>query len=166
MADVGNVKIATLQLLEIRYLLGSDNTMKCSAQLLNCYSAWGTPICDLTFVKRVKCAEEWEFNMAITVRVRGKVTDENKEFWEELIAYFPWYDTGHIENDSSNNSVIVACVFVTAVTFLPSRYLATIGGFSLSRCLAVIGEFLPSSCLATIRRYTYRHTDWCEGFFY
>jgi hypothetical protein len=44
-------------------------------------------------------------------------------------------DTGHIENDASNNSSIFACVFVTAVTFLPSCSLATIGG------------------------YTYRHTD-------
>jgi hypothetical protein len=42
----------------------------------------------------------------------------NKKLCEELIAYFPWYDTGHIENDASNNSSIVACVFVTAVTFL------------------------------------------------
>jgi hypothetical protein len=25
----------------------------------------------------------------------------NKKFWEELIAYFLWYDTGHIENDTS-----------------------------------------------------------------
>jgi hypothetical protein len=24
----------------------------------------------------------------------------NKKFWEELIAYFPLYDTGHIENDT------------------------------------------------------------------
>jgi hypothetical protein len=52
----------------------------------------------------------------------------NKKFWEELIAYFPWYDTGHIENDASNNSSVVACVLVTAVTFLPSRCLATTGG--------------------------------------
>jgi hypothetical protein len=44
----------------------------------------------------------------------------NKKFWEELIAYFPWYDTGHIENDASNNSSIVACAFVTAATFLPT----------------------------------------------
>jgi hypothetical protein len=36
---------------------------------------------------------------------------------------------GHIENDTSNNSSIVACVFVTAVRFLPSRCLATIGFF-------------------------------------
>jgi hypothetical protein len=55
-------------------------------------------------------------------------------FWEELIAYFPWYDTGRIENDASNNSYIIACVLV--VTFLPSR------------------------CLATIGAYTYRHTEW------
>jgi hypothetical protein len=55
----------------------------------------------------------------------------NKKFWEELIAYFPWYDTGHIENDATNNSSTVACVFVTAVTFLPSRCLATIGGIHI-----------------------------------
>jgi hypothetical protein len=48
---------------------------------------------------------------------------KNKKFWEELIAYFPWYDTDHIENDAFNNSSIVAFVFFTAVTFLPSRCL-------------------------------------------
>jgi hypothetical protein len=26
------------------------------------------------------------------------------------------------------------------------------------------GKFLPSSCLATTEAYTYRHTDWREGF--
>jgi hypothetical protein len=51
-----------------------------------------------------------------------------KKFFGELIAYFHCYDTGHIENDGSNNSSIVACVFVTAVTLLPSRCLATIEG--------------------------------------
>jgi hypothetical protein len=45
-----------------------------------------------------------------------------------------------IENDASNNSSIVSCVFVVAVIFLPSRFLATIGG------------------------YTYRRTDWWERF--
>jgi hypothetical protein len=33
---------------------------------------------------------------------------------------------GHIENDASNNSSILAYVFFTAVTFLPSRCLGTI----------------------------------------
>jgi hypothetical protein len=65
----------------------------------------------------------------------------NKEFWEELIAYFPWYDTSHIENDASNNSSIVAYVFVTSVAFLPSRWLATIRGFLPSRCLATKRKF-------------------------
>jgi hypothetical protein len=64
----------------------------------------------------------------------------NKKFWEEPIAYFPWYDTDHIEIDTSNNSSILACVFVTAVTFLPSRCLATIRGFLPNRCLATIWE--------------------------
>jgi hypothetical protein len=62
----------------------------------------------------------------------------NKKFWEELIAYFPWNDTGHIENDASNNFSTIACVFVTAVTFLPNRRLATKGGFLPSRYLATI----------------------------
>jgi hypothetical protein len=65
----------------------------------------------------------------------------NMKFWEELIPYFPWYDTGHIENDASNNSTIVACVFFTALTFLPSRCLATIGGNLPSRFVATVGDF-------------------------
>jgi hypothetical protein len=52
----------------------------------------------------------------------------NQKFWEELIAYFSWYDMDRIENDVSNNS-IAACVFITVVTFLQSSCLATIGGF-------------------------------------
>jgi hypothetical protein len=75
-----------------------------------------------------------------------------KRFWEEIITYFPRYDTNRIENDPSNNSCIVSCVFVTAVTFLPSR------------CLAMISGILPSRCLATIGGYTHRRTDWWEGF--
>jgi hypothetical protein len=53
-----------------------------------------------------------------------------KKVWEEPIVYFPWYDTGHIENDASNNSSIAACVFITSVKFLPSGCLATIGGYT------------------------------------
>jgi hypothetical protein len=44
-------------------------------------------------------------------------------------------------------------VFVTVVTILPSR------------CLATIRGFLPSGCLATVGGYTYRNTDWWEEFF-
>jgi hypothetical protein len=46
-------------------------------------------------------------------------TKFNKMFWEELIAY-----------EAHNNSSIVSCVFIVAVTFLPSRCLATIGGWT------------------------------------
>jgi hypothetical protein len=74
----------------------------------------------------------------------------NEKFWEELIAYFPWYDTGHIENDASNDSSVVACAFVTAVRFLPSCCLVTIGGSLPSCCLATIGGFSQNRCLATI----------------
>jgi hypothetical protein len=44
-------------------------------------------------------------------------------------------------------------VFVTVVTIL------------LSRCLATIRGVLPSRCLATFGGYIYRNTDWWEGFF-
>jgi hypothetical protein len=37
---------------------------------------------------------------------RARPEYKNKKFWEELIAYFPWYDKGHIENDASSNSYI------------------------------------------------------------
>jgi hypothetical protein len=30
----------------------------------------------------------------------------NKKFWEELITYFPLYDTGHIEYDANNSSIV------------------------------------------------------------
>jgi hypothetical protein len=72
-----------------------------------------------------------------TLNFTGIINEkENKKFWEELIAYFPWYDTDRIENGVSNKSSIVACVFVTAVTFLPSRCLATIGAFLPNRDVA------------------------------
>jgi hypothetical protein len=50
-------------------------------------------------------------------------------------------DMGHIENDASNNSSIVPCVVVTAVTFLPSRCVATIRDFLSSRCQATTGGY-------------------------
>jgi hypothetical protein len=59
-----------------------------------------------------------------------------------------------LKKNASSNSSIVACVFVTAVTFLPSRCLATIVEFLPSRCLATIRGLLPSRCLATIGGYT------------
>jgi hypothetical protein len=48
---------------------------------------------------------------------------------------------------SVQQSSIVACVFVAAVTFL------------LSRCLATVRGILPSRWLATIRGYTFRQTE-------
>jgi hypothetical protein len=57
----------------------------------------------------------------------GKIED-TKTFWEETIAYFPLTLYERKENDVPQNSSIVACVFVAAVTFLPSLYLATIEG--------------------------------------
>jgi hypothetical protein len=40
-----------------------------------------------------------------------------KKFWEKLIAYVHSYDTDGIENDTSNNSYIMECVYVAAVKF-------------------------------------------------
>jgi hypothetical protein len=60
-----------------------------------------------------------------------------KKFWEEQITYFPLYDMDRIENDASNNSSIVACVFDAAVTFLLSRCLATIGDTQMTHRLMV-----------------------------
>jgi hypothetical protein len=36
-----------------------------------------------------------------------------------------------IENDTSNNSFIVACVFIAKITFLRDRCLATVGGLHI-----------------------------------
>jgi hypothetical protein len=43
------------------------------------------------------------------------------------VSFVNTEETGHIKNDAPINSSIVACVFVTAVKFLPSRCLAMIG---------------------------------------
>jgi hypothetical protein len=86
---------------------------------------------------------------------------KNKKFWEELFVYFRWYDTDHIENDASNNSSIVACVFVTAPTFLLNRFLATIWEiFTKPLPSNDKGNCLPSRCVGTIGRGdTQTHTQ-------
>jgi hypothetical protein len=89
---------------------------------------------------------EWNGNATMVLQMLSDDT-ENRKFWEELIAYFPSYDMGHIENDVSNNSSNVACVFVTAVTILPSSCVATIGGF--------FTEPLPSNNREGIHRHTH-----------
>jgi hypothetical protein len=51
-----------------------------------------------------------------------------QKVWGELISCFPLIQQGSEEkNYASNNSTIVACLFVVAVTFLPSRCQATVG---------------------------------------
>jgi hypothetical protein len=60
-----------------------------------------------------------------TTRVGYLPFQWNRKFWEELIAYFLSCDTDRTENDITSNSSIIACVFITAVTFftepLPSK---------------------------------------------
>jgi hypothetical protein len=48
--------------------------------------------------------EKWRENK------RKKEKRKNWEFWEELIAYFSWYDTDHIENYASKKSSTVVCI--------------------------------------------------------
>jgi hypothetical protein len=48
----------------------------------------------------------------------------NKEFWEELIAYFFSYDTDRIENDVSNDSIFARGILCRGNVFtepLPSN---------------------------------------------
>jgi hypothetical protein len=119
----------------------------------------------------------------IIFRYRGNIYTELFPSKDGEI-HFPLYDTGHIENTVSNNFSAVACVFVTAETFLPSRCLATMGGIFIESLPSNDGEihfpwydmgriendasnnssavacafvttvtFLPSRCLATVRRF-------------
>jgi hypothetical protein len=50
-----------------------------------------------------------------------------KKLWEQLSPTLCWYKTNRTENGAFNSSN-VECVVDAAVTFLPSRYLVTIGG--------------------------------------
>jgi hypothetical protein len=61
-----------------------------------------------------------------TVEVFEPASTRGK-LWEERIAYFHRHYKDRVENDSSNNFSVVACVFVALVTFLPSRCLTAIG---------------------------------------
>jgi hypothetical protein len=49
-------------------------------------------------------------------------------FWEELMACFPLICTDCIENDASNNSADVACVFIAMGMCSPSHCLTTVRG--------------------------------------
>jgi hypothetical protein len=159
---IENIPTSSHRLLSLQSGLPLINLKKAAMQLVltghvkrsftdvNLYQETQNHLCRLDifgkgFVWTSPPRAEWLLYLPLTLTL-------NKKFWEELIAYFPWYDTGNIENDGSNNSSTVACVFVIAVTFLPSRCLATIGGFLPSCCLATIRGFLPSRCIATIRR--------------
>jgi hypothetical protein len=90
-------------------------------------------------------------------------SETSVDFQRTTRRYIPEDCTLHnrlCEIFKSYDSSIVACVFLTAVIFLPSRWSATIRGYLSSRCLATIRRYLPNRCLATIgviHRQT--HTD-------
>jgi hypothetical protein len=89
----------------------------------------------------------------------------NKMFWEEPIACFLWNDKDRTENDASNNSAVVAFVFVAAVTFMPDRCLTTTEGYTYRHrlrerfmtCAVEIGSG------ATFHKYWFRHSKWWWG---
>jgi hypothetical protein len=72
-----------------------------------------------------------------TSRRGGRKRGCHMNFWKKIKVeqdvlggtnrLLSWYDTDRIENEASNNSSIIARVFVAAGTGLPSRCLATIG---------------------------------------
>jgi hypothetical protein len=64
----------------------------------------------------------------------------SKKLWEELIAYFPWYNMDCIEK---------RCIQLF---------------FYCCTCIHCTVIFLPCCCLATVVGYKYRHTDWWERF--
>jgi hypothetical protein len=99
----------------------------------------------------------------------------NKKFREERIPYFPLIWISCIENDTTDNSSIVACVLITTLTFLPSCCLVMIGGYryadrwegfmkytaELSSCTMT---YIPSftnmqSGIQKLMGGTQRHTD-------
>jgi hypothetical protein len=60
----------------------------------------------------------------------AKAGEKNSEWkinkvWEELIAYFPLIRHEPHRKRRVQQSPIIACVLIAAVTFLPSRCLAT-----------------------------------------
>jgi hypothetical protein len=100
---------------------------------------------------------------------------KSNKFSEELITTFLWYDTGSIENDASNNFSFVARVFVTAVTFLLSRFLASKGVIHITetlpsndrevhiqthRLIGGVYEVLRSNALSCYDTHTKFHKEW------
>jgi hypothetical protein len=46
--------------------------------------------------------------------------EQNKKLWEEIIAYFLWYDTDRIENNRSSYSSVVGCLFAARMCIFSS----------------------------------------------
>jgi hypothetical protein len=84
------------------------------------------------------------------IQLQGS-TEENKKFWEELIAYFPWYDTGRIENEASEQFFYCwMCIRCRGKVFTEPLPNNDRENFT---------EPLPSN-----DRGTYIDTNWREGF--
>jgi hypothetical protein len=63
----------------------------------------------------------------MAVRIEKKKGNSGKNKSPTFLSYY----TDRIENDAPNNYSTVACVFITAVAFLPSRCLATMAGIHI-----------------------------------
>jgi hypothetical protein len=75
------------------------------------------------------------YHVLVLINVDDTGDKRNKKFSEELMAYFPFDTTRATLKTTRPTILLFLRVFVTAETFLPSR------------------------CLATIEGYTCRHTD-------
>jgi hypothetical protein len=69
-----------------------------------------------------------EHNLLHTTETAESSNTRNSE--KKVIACFLSYDMDRIQNDTSKNTSTIACVFVAAGTFSPSRCLATVRGYA------------------------------------
>jgi hypothetical protein len=97
-------------------------------------------------LKRWLCFHLWWRRKRIVFVTRSSGKNQSPTFLR--------YDTDITENDASNIS-IVACAFVAAVTFLPSRFLATTG---IYKCIHT-DWWVPSLCDLVVRVPGYRSRD-------
>jgi hypothetical protein len=80
----------------------------------------------------------------------------NKKFSEELIAYFPWHDSGHVENDASNN-------MNAYIRLKGEEPCSNPANWQWGICISVGRRFLEGNTrgwnLAAVRRTTVQVTD-------
>jgi hypothetical protein len=99
-------------------------------EITDCYSCWGCH-----WKKKLYL---FFFTTQRTLQFSAAGGRKNNKFLEEVMDFHPLIQHGPHRKKKCAQQFLY-CVFIAAVTFLPSR------------------------CPATIVRYTYSHTDWWEG---